>query len=146
MNNLGLAKQDLWGLGACCPFVKMIPQWENHFGKRKACYNTLWLCSKGLKILFFPPYWTNIHTLEPRIFWYFYRLMYNLYVYIKSTWLKKLTTYVVCTLYILTHNFTPLIGYDHRARYLKELITRQFVIQIQHFKPSRYILDFEVFH
>ena len=43
---LGLAKRDLWGLGAeswyvvaSCPFAKMIPQWENHFGKRKVCYN-----------------------------------------------------------------------------------------------------------
>ena len=44
-STLGLAKQDLLGLGAeslCIVasyhFAKMIPQWDNHFGKRKACY------------------------------------------------------------------------------------------------------------
>ena len=42
ISTLGLSKQDLWGLGAesqcivtSCPFAKMIPQWQNHFGKRK---------------------------------------------------------------------------------------------------------------
>ena len=40
---------------ASWPFAKVIPQRENHFGKRKAFYNTQRLCSKAQKILFCPP-------------------------------------------------------------------------------------------
>ena len=38
--SLGWAKQDLEALEQSFS-AKMIPQWDNHFGKRKACYNTL---------------------------------------------------------------------------------------------------------
>jgi len=27
-------------IAASCPFAKIIPQYENHFGKSKACHNT----------------------------------------------------------------------------------------------------------
>ena len=45
---LGVAKQYLWGLGAeswcivaSLAFAKMIPQWDDHFGRSKACYDAL---------------------------------------------------------------------------------------------------------
>ena len=69
-SRLGLAKQDFWGLGAVsqrivvsCPFAKMIPQQENHFGKRKACNITLY--TKAPKILFCPPYSRYIYCQGP---------------------------------------------------------------------------------
>ena len=56
---LGVAKRYLWDLGAeswwivaSLSYAKMIPQWDDHFGRSKACYDALWLCSKAPKIRF----------------------------------------------------------------------------------------------
>ena len=64
----------------------MIPQWKNHFGKRKACYKTLWLCSKAPKILFCQPYWSYLCLQQ---FHKFFNMKHSNRIHRKREWCKS---------------------------------------------------------